>query len=440
MVEPLPSQDTLSGKSSSLLYFICMSSTHERFLEMHHLFRRLLQKNRFVRKLTHTGLSRAEVHTLIEVEADPSLTLGRLVPMFGIDQSTLSRLIKGMVAKSLVDVTTSTSDKRAKQLTITHKGRQAIQTIDSVAGALFHQFAERISQREQNDLATFFTTIADHHKQPQVPARKGEDRLRVEQRRLTRAFGILSPRVFGTSFPASQWHVLSEVCSRSYAPTPSELALLLGMPLNSLSEITRKLEAQGLLRKVFDKSDSRRVHLKATKRGIQQHEQLEATAASHLRDALSKIPTERVERYIDILTRYIGEGEASLNVMNSLPGDLRVRPLESPSELRAARTFAIIESVRLGNVGLLPETIISSNSHVFALEDFHKAEGATKAVLEFTKDKQGFSLTLAAWSNDTAQNTLYSFFVKAHEALSAGRKPAAIQIAYQPVMGLFAKA
>jgi hypothetical protein len=212
------------------------------------------------------------------------------------------------------------------------------------------------------------------------------------------------------------------------------------MPLNSLSEITRKLEAQGLLRKVFDKSDSRRVHLKATKRGIQQHEHLEITAASHLEDALSKIPTERVERYIDILTRYIGEGEASLNVMNSLPGDLRVRTLENTSELRAARTFAIIESVRLGNVGHLPETIISSHSRVFALEDFRKAEGATKAVLEFTRDKQGFNLTLAAWSNDTAQNTLYSFFVKAREALGSRRQPGSVRIGYQPVQGLFSQA
>jgi DNA-binding MarR family transcriptional regulator len=416
-----------------------MQTSDDPFLEMHHLFRRLLQKNRFVRKLTHTGLSRAEVHTLIEVQANPSITLGRLVPMFGIDQSTLSRLVKGMVAKGLVDLTQDETDKRAKQLSLTRKGKEAIEVIDSIAGSLFHQFAERISERDRTELVWLFRRIADHHGQPDVPARKGEERLRVEQRRITRAFGVLSPKVFGSSCPTSQWHVLSEICSRSHAPTPSELGLLLGMPLNSLSEITRKLEAEGLLRKVFDSFDSRRVHLEATKRGVTYHQRLERTAADALKAALADVPPERVSRCIDTLSRYIGEGEDSLNVMNSLPGDLRVRSLETTDEFPAARAFAILETVRLGYVMHLPETIISPRSRVFVLEDFHKSHGETKAILEFQRTKQSYELSFASWSTDTAKNTLYSFFVKAQEALSSGRQTTAVHVTYEPVRKLFAR-
>jgi DNA-binding MarR family transcriptional regulator len=409
----------------------------QHFIAMNRLFRRLLQKNRFIRKLTHTGLSRSEVHILIEVQAQPGLKVSDLLAMAGIEQSTLSRLLRGMHARDLITVSTSKSDRRTKTITLCDEGLKAIRAIDQVAGPLFDQFAERIGSREQGELARFFERIGDYFGQPKACVRSGESHLRAEQRRVTRAFGILSNRAFGSELSSTHWHILSEICSRNHPPTPTEVSQLLGIPPNSLSEICKKLEARSLVRRVSDKNDLRRTFLHATTRGKEFFQSLERSAALDLEQAFSDLGAQKTEHYLDILSRYVGEGDDPINVLNTLPGDLLVSELHEESEYQRIRSFAIKESIALGNLDSLPHTIIHPTSRIFILLQKDESEKTPRAVIEYGQHKNNYVLTLAAWASDITQNTLYSFWLRTQDTIRLLHKKAHIAVEYGPVKSLF---
>jgi DNA-binding MarR family transcriptional regulator len=66
----------------------------------------------------------AQCHILMELDAREPLTVQALAGSLGLDKSTLSRTLDGMVSNGLVNRAENAGDRRALDITLTAKGRQ----------------------------------------------------------------------------------------------------------------------------------------------------------------------------------------------------------------------------------------------------------------------------------------------------------------------------
>ena len=93
------------------------------------------------RNLAGTGLPPSAVHALIEIGAAVSLPAKQLSELLLLEKSTISRLVKSLEAKGLVQETRSQTDGRVKPLSLTAKGEKVLAAITRygelrVSGAL----------------------------------------------------------------------------------------------------------------------------------------------------------------------------------------------------------------------------------------------------------------------------------------------------------------
>ncbi|MEM8686499.1 MAG: helix-turn-helix domain-containing GNAT family N-acetyltransferase [Pseudomonadota bacterium] len=79
--------------------------------------------------LAETDLHASAVHAIIEIGADKQLTAKHLADILLLQKSTISRLLKGLKARGLIDEVRSESDGRVKRLRLTAKGSQTLEAI-----------------------------------------------------------------------------------------------------------------------------------------------------------------------------------------------------------------------------------------------------------------------------------------------------------------------
>ena len=84
-----------------------------------------------------SGVTMAQCHTLLELEALDQVTLGELSGRMELDKSTLSRNVWGLVQAGHIRVAPHPGDRRAVVLTLTAKGRRTCAQINTVNDALF---------------------------------------------------------------------------------------------------------------------------------------------------------------------------------------------------------------------------------------------------------------------------------------------------------------
>lgn len=79
------------------------------------------------------GVTLAERHLLIELDAHASATMGEIAEHLLLDKSTISRLISKAVKKGYVKCITDSKDKRKRFLQITEKGKQTLNAFEPIA-------------------------------------------------------------------------------------------------------------------------------------------------------------------------------------------------------------------------------------------------------------------------------------------------------------------
>lgn len=78
------------------------------------------------------GLTLSQCHTLVEIGMKGDISLVELASALGLDASTLSRTIQGMVIIGLVHRTTNEKDRRFVSISLTDQGRKVYDEIDAV--------------------------------------------------------------------------------------------------------------------------------------------------------------------------------------------------------------------------------------------------------------------------------------------------------------------
>ena len=107
------------------------------------------------------GLTLAQCHTLMEIGNRGEISLIDLAAAFGLDTSTLSRTIQGMVLIGLVDRRTSTKDRRYVVITLTAQGRRVFHNVEDRFNNYFAAVLDRISADRRDAIIEAISVLAD---------------------------------------------------------------------------------------------------------------------------------------------------------------------------------------------------------------------------------------------------------------------------------------
>jgi DNA-binding MarR family transcriptional regulator/GNAT superfamily N-acetyltransferase len=96
--------------------------------------RRLVRELGFMKPvLAGTGMPPSAVHALIEIGAGRAATGGELADILHLDKSSVSRMLRKLVAAGVLSEGSSAADGRAKPLSLTPTGRETLAAIDAFA-------------------------------------------------------------------------------------------------------------------------------------------------------------------------------------------------------------------------------------------------------------------------------------------------------------------
>jgi DNA-binding MarR family transcriptional regulator len=94
------------------------------------------------------GVTLAQCHALLEL-ADAELSLSSLAATLGLDVSTLSRTVDGLVRAGLVERVADDNDRRAVRLTLAPPGRAKAGDINTRCNRYYAALLGGMSEREQ---------------------------------------------------------------------------------------------------------------------------------------------------------------------------------------------------------------------------------------------------------------------------------------------------
>jgi DNA-binding MarR family transcriptional regulator len=90
------------------------------------------------------GLTLSQCHTMMEIGLKGDMSLVDLAASLGLDTSTLSRTIQGLVLIGLVERKTNEKDRRYVVLSLSGQGRKVYEEIDGVYNAFLAGVFERL--------------------------------------------------------------------------------------------------------------------------------------------------------------------------------------------------------------------------------------------------------------------------------------------------------
>jgi DNA-binding MarR family transcriptional regulator len=107
------------------------------------------------------GLTLAQCHALLEVGYKREVSLVDLATSFGLDTSTLSRMIQGLVVLGLVNRLTNEKDRRYVAISLTEQGRQLFDQIEAKFNTYFTQVLELIPSAKQDAVVECIGLFSD---------------------------------------------------------------------------------------------------------------------------------------------------------------------------------------------------------------------------------------------------------------------------------------
>ncbi len=96
------------------------------------------------------GLTLGQCHTLLEVGYKNEVSLVDLASSFGLDTSTLSRMIQGLVVLDLVKRLTNEKDRRYVTISLTKQGKKLFDQIENRFNTYFDQVLGLIPEEKQD--------------------------------------------------------------------------------------------------------------------------------------------------------------------------------------------------------------------------------------------------------------------------------------------------
>jgi DNA-binding MarR family transcriptional regulator len=98
-------------------------------------------------RMQGSGLGIAQFGLMAQIAASPDDTLGALARRAGLDQSTLSRNLRGLEAAGLVEIAVAEADQRRRAVWLTEEGARRLQAAIPAWRAAHSALAKRLDPR-----------------------------------------------------------------------------------------------------------------------------------------------------------------------------------------------------------------------------------------------------------------------------------------------------
>ncbi len=112
-------------------------------------------------KLQDAGLTHAQFGLLTHIAAARDDTIGALAERMDLDQSTLSRTLRGLERAGLVEIAAVEKDQRKRAVWLTEQGARRLETAISAWRIAHAALSDAIHPAEVRDLATATEALAD---------------------------------------------------------------------------------------------------------------------------------------------------------------------------------------------------------------------------------------------------------------------------------------
>jgi DNA-binding MarR family transcriptional regulator len=340
----------------------------EIFIQMHRLFKRLQQRNRYVDVEPQSQLSLAEAHLLKEIQAQPHVTLREFEKFFFLPQSHMSRLMNRLVERGFIQKKVSSSDARALSLSLTPKGIKVIMLSDTVSRESFESIGRLLKASDKKKLVQLFKAIADGFGHPTPPLRPGELEYSLHQRRITRCFRLLGKRVFESNFNSTQFQVLSRLANTPLSLSARVLSEQICITNSAITVVIKDLIKRGLISAVSNTHDKRALCISITPAGQRAVDEVEHRAAKRLQESLHGYSDRQIQDWLAVLKRYVLDSDEGVSIASL---GLTTVIFSSSQERASARARIITELVKRHQQHECPETLAASHHIVVG---FHRGK------------------------------------------------------------------
>ena len=105
------------------------------------------------------GVTLAQCHTLLEIENKKKESVSELAKTLGLDKSTVSRTIDGLVNIGLVDRIIPVENRRMSELSLTDAGKNVCNSINCANDRYFHEVLSVFTDSEREELIRLFEKV-----------------------------------------------------------------------------------------------------------------------------------------------------------------------------------------------------------------------------------------------------------------------------------------
>ncbi len=107
------------------------------------------------------GITAAQCHTILEIGGKSEISLVNLAEALGLEASTMSRAIQGLVEVGLVDREASEEDRRCVKISLTDQGRKVYENIETRYNAYFDKVVALLPGSRRDDILAAVGAFAD---------------------------------------------------------------------------------------------------------------------------------------------------------------------------------------------------------------------------------------------------------------------------------------
>ena len=114
------------------------------------------------------GVTLGQCHVMMELSLRKEASIKELSETLGIDKSALSRTVDKMVESGLLTRTEGKTDRRYVALSLTGKGQQGADTINTICNEYYGLLFERIPAQKHQSVIESLTLLADAMKSMRI--------------------------------------------------------------------------------------------------------------------------------------------------------------------------------------------------------------------------------------------------------------------------------
>jgi DNA-binding MarR family transcriptional regulator len=117
------------------------------------------------RALAPIGLTARQALILLSCDLGEANTAAELANLYGLEASSITRLVDRLEKKRLIERTSSRSDRRKAILVLTRKGKAALQSAVRIAGPIAIATWKGVTEDERKTLAAIVNKVLNNLKQ-----------------------------------------------------------------------------------------------------------------------------------------------------------------------------------------------------------------------------------------------------------------------------------